>query len=179
MQSNLCTETFNYFDLDQAKIEQRANDEFEKITLTGGRPAERILYHCKIGQAAEVYFLDKCGYTDNPKDYQDIFNPESVNVDVKVTEKGDPTPGPTYDIQGCFDGVVDHIIGTVYPKDHPKAGQMKTPGLDKRRYEWNQEVADKIYFLHHNPTTRQYTFLCTASANKEARKYVQDAVDML
>ena len=65
MQSNLCTETFNYFDLDQAKIEQRANDEFEKITLTGGRPAERILYHCKIGQAAEVYFLDKCGYTDN------------------------------------------------------------------------------------------------------------------
>lgn len=175
MQSNLCTETFNYFDLDQAKIDQRANDEFEKITLTGGRPPERILYHCKIGQGAEVHFLDNCGYTDNPKDFQDIFSPKGINVDVKVTEKGHPVN----DIQGCFDGVVGHIVGTVYPEGHPKAGKMKTPGLDKRRYEWKQEVADKIYFLHHNPTTRDYTFLGTATANDLAEKYVQDAVDML
>ena len=111
----------------------------------------------------------------NPKDFQDIFSPKGINVDVKVTEKGHPVN----DIQGCFDGVVGHIVGTVYPEGHPKAGKMKTPGLDKRRYEWKQEVADKIYFLHHNPTTRDYTFLGTATANDLAEKYVQDAVDML
>ena len=167
MQSSLFTETFNYNDLDQAKIEKRALDEFEKIPKgSGGRPQERIWYHCKVGQGAEVHFLDNCGYTDNPKPFQDIFNLEGINVDVKVTEKGHPVD----DIQGCFEGVVGHIVGTVYPEGHPKAGQMKTPGLDKRRYEWNQEVAPKIYFLHHNPITRDYTFLCTATANDLASK---------
>ena len=165
MQSNLCTETFNLNDLDQAAISERAYTEFQKIKAYGGRTKEMVLYHCNVGQGAEIYLMHKCGYKDNTEDYQDLFKPCGVvPVEVKVTMKGHPET----DTDGCIQGIMDHIDGT-----------KNKVGIDERRFGWNKVVADKVYFYHFNPTTGNYTFLCTAHANKLLNRYVLDAENVL
>ena len=38
-----------------------------------------------MGQCAELYLIDKCGYTDNPNGFMDVFDPEGREIEVKVT----------------------------------------------------------------------------------------------
>jgi hypothetical protein len=38
-----------------------------------------------MGQCAELYLIDKCGYTDNPNGFMDVFDLEGREIEVKVT----------------------------------------------------------------------------------------------
>ena len=86
MPLNLYTETFNQTDIDPKRLYMRAKAEAEKITWNpNNRTPERILWDCMMGQCAELYLIDKCGYTDNPNGFMDVFDPEGREIEVKVT----------------------------------------------------------------------------------------------
>ena len=86
VQLNSYTETFNQTDIDPKRLYDRAFKESEKITWNpNNRTPERILEDCMMGQCAELYLLDKCGYTDNPNGFMDVFDLEGREIEVKVT----------------------------------------------------------------------------------------------
>lgn len=83
---NLYTETFNQTDIDPKRLYARAKAESEKITWNpNNRTREQILLDCMMGQCAELYLIDKCGYTDNPNGFMDVFDLEGREIEVKVT----------------------------------------------------------------------------------------------
>lgn len=49
------------------------------------RSKEKILEDCLMGQCAELYLIDKCGYTDNPNGFMDVFDLEGREIEVKTT----------------------------------------------------------------------------------------------
>ena len=86
MQLNSFTETFNQKDIDPKRLYDRAFKESEKITWNpNNRTPEKILEDCMMGQCAELYLIDKCGYTDNPNGFMDVFDLEGRESEVKVT----------------------------------------------------------------------------------------------
>ena len=86
VQLNSFTETFNQKDIDPKRLYDRAFKESEKITWNpNNRTKQRILEDCMMGQCAELYLLDKCGYTDNPNGFMDVFDLEGREIEVKVT----------------------------------------------------------------------------------------------
>ena len=85
-QLNSYTETFNQTDIDPKRLYARAKAESEKITWNpNNRTPQRILEDCMMGQCAELYLIDKCGYTDNPNGFMDVFDTEGREIEVKVT----------------------------------------------------------------------------------------------
>ena len=84
---------FEANDLDLKFLKNRAKAEAEEIYHTGsaasikGRTLMQIFQSSLYGQAAEVYLMEKHGFTDNPKKYKDLFNPEGQEVEVKVTSR--------------------------------------------------------------------------------------------
>ena len=83
---NSYTETFNQTDIDPKRLYDRAFKESEKITWNpNNRTPERILEDCMMGQCAELYLIDKCGYTDNPNGFMDVFDLEGREIEVKTT----------------------------------------------------------------------------------------------
>jgi len=83
---NSYTETFNQTDIDPKRLYERAKPESEKITWNPNmRSKEKILEDCLMGQCAELYLIDKCGYTDNPNGFMDVFDLEGREIEVKTT----------------------------------------------------------------------------------------------
>ena len=86
MQLNSYTETFNQTDIDPKRLYDRAFKESEKITWNpNNRTKQRILEDCMMGQCAELYLLDKCGFSDNPNGFMDVYDPVGNEIEVKVT----------------------------------------------------------------------------------------------
>jgi len=84
--SNSCTETFNHEDIDPTRLYNRAKAESEKITWNPNmRSKEQILQDCLMGQCAELYLIDKCGWTDNMNPYMDLYDLQGHEVEVKAT----------------------------------------------------------------------------------------------
>ena len=86
MQLNSYTETFNQTDIDPKRLYDRAFKESEKITWNpNNRTKQRILEDCMMGQCAELYLIDKCGFSDNPNGFMDVYDPVGNEIEVKVT----------------------------------------------------------------------------------------------
>ena len=86
MPLNSYTETFNQTDIDPKRLYDRAFKESEKITWNpNNRSKQRILEDCMMGQCAELFLIDKCGFADNPNGYMDVYDPVGNEVEVKVT----------------------------------------------------------------------------------------------
>ena len=83
---NSYTETFNQTDIDPKRLYDRAFKESEKITWNpNNRTKQRILEDCMMGQCAELYLIDKCGFSDNPNGFMDVYDPVGNEIEVKVT----------------------------------------------------------------------------------------------
>jgi|TARA_B110000908_G_scaffold168595_2_gene223839 hypothetical protein len=83
---NSYTETFNQTDIDPKRLYDRAFKESEKITWNpNNRSKQRILEDCMMGQCAELFLIDKCGFTDNPNGFMDVYDPVGNEIEVKVT----------------------------------------------------------------------------------------------
>ncbi len=86
MPLNSYTETFNQTDIDPKRLYDRAFKESEKITWNpNNRSKQRILEDCMMGQCAELFLIDKCGFTDNPNGFMDVYDPVGNEIEVKVT----------------------------------------------------------------------------------------------
>ena len=86
MQLNSFTETFNQKDIDPKRLYDRAFKESEKITWNpNNRSKQRILEDCMMGQCAELFLIDKCGFSDNPNGFMDVYDPVGNEIEVKVT----------------------------------------------------------------------------------------------
>jgi hypothetical protein len=86
VQLNSYTETFNQTDIDPKRLYDRAFKESEKITWNpNNRTKQRILEDCMMGQCAELFLIDKCGFTDNPNGFMDVYDPVGNEIEVKVT----------------------------------------------------------------------------------------------
>jgi hypothetical protein len=86
VQLNSYTETFNQTDIDPKRLYDRAFKESEKITWNpNNRSKQRILEDCMMGQCAELFLIDKCGFTDNPNGFMDVYYPVGNEIEVKVT----------------------------------------------------------------------------------------------
>ena len=86
MPLNSYTETFNQTDIDPKRLYDRAFKESEKITWNpNNRTKQRILEDCMMGQCAELFLIDKCGFTDNPNGFMDVYDPAGNEIEVKVT----------------------------------------------------------------------------------------------
>ena len=86
MQLNSYTETFNQTDIDPKRLYDRAFKESEKITWNpNNRTKQRILEDCMMGQCAELFLIDKCGFSDNPNGFMDVYDPVGNEIEVKVT----------------------------------------------------------------------------------------------
>ena len=86
VQLNSYTETFNQTDIDPKRLYDRAFKESEKITWNpNNRSKQRILEDCMMGQCAELFLIDKCGFTDNPNGFMDVYDPVGNEIEVKVT----------------------------------------------------------------------------------------------
>tara|TARA_B110000495_G_scaffold2458_1_gene1817 strand:- start:236 stop:673 length:438 start_codon:yes stop_codon:yes gene_type:complete len=83
---NSYTETFNQTDIDPKRLYDRAFKESEKITWNpNNRSKQRILEDCMMGQCAELFLIDKCGFSDNPNGFMDVYDPVGNEIEVKVT----------------------------------------------------------------------------------------------
>ena len=86
VQLNSYTETFNQTDIDPKRLYDRAFKESEKITWNpNNRSKQRILMDCMMGQCAELFLIDKCGFSDNPNGFMDVYDPVGNEIEVKVT----------------------------------------------------------------------------------------------
>ena len=86
VQLNSYTETFNQTDIDPKRLYDRAFKESEKITWNpNNRTKQRILEDCMMGQCAELFLIDKCGFSDNPNGFMDVYDPVGNEIEVKVT----------------------------------------------------------------------------------------------
>jgi len=85
---NSYTETFNQTDIDPKRLYDRAFKESEKITWNpNNRTKQRILEDCMMGQCAELFLIDKCGFSDNPNGFMDVYDPVGNEIEVKVTRR--------------------------------------------------------------------------------------------
>ena len=83
---------FNIEELNQEAIYQRAKDE--SLLIQSGtvashrnRPLNELINTCTYGQAAEQFLIEKCGFTDDPRRYKDVYDTSGQSVEVKVTTK--------------------------------------------------------------------------------------------
>ena len=82
---------FNINDLDQEALETKAKEEADGVWCDGkgpqvkGRTYEKLLADCKRGNAAERYLIEKQGFTNDPRPFKDVFDPNDVSIEVKVT----------------------------------------------------------------------------------------------
>jgi len=161
VQSNLCTETFNKKDVDFEVVLKKAMDEFALFKDNdNGRSKEKHFKDTIMGHRVEQWLIDKCGFINNPKEFQDIFKPDGVSrVEVKCTAMGD--------LENDTDGIIKGINGHLY-------GTPKRYGITTRRYKFKHDVADNVYLFHYNKLTGDYILVATAKANDLEGKYVLD-----
>jgi hypothetical protein len=83
------TLVFDSREIDQVLWEARAVRDadliFAKDTTRRGRTWEQVYERCKQGQAAEAWLISQ-GFTDDPRDYHDLIDPQGNPVEVKVTK---------------------------------------------------------------------------------------------
>ena len=146
---SMVTTKFNQTDIDSVVLKERATEEWKKITAVGMRTPHQVLMDCYVGQCVEVYLIEKCGYTNNPNGFYDVFAPDGREIECKVTQWRDWRKGCQHHLE-------------------------RKGGLDERRYGWGYGIADKVYFWSYDKTTGDYTFVATATANNNLRRYVLD-----
>ena len=83
---------FKLEELNQEAIYQRA--KAESLLIQSGtvashrnRPLNELINTCTYGQAAEQFLIEKCGFTDDPRRYKDVYDTSGQSVEVKVTTK--------------------------------------------------------------------------------------------
>jgi len=85
------TMQFNVADINQRKLEQRAFAEADLIYAKSGPRRDRDLAtirdDCIVGQRAEVYLMDMCGFSDDPRAYKDVKDPSGEPIEVKTTRR--------------------------------------------------------------------------------------------
>ena len=86
--SNIYTPTseFTVELVDQDLLQLRAESEAAVITRVGDRTPDEVLRDCKMGQAAELFLILFCGYTDNPNGFKDIYAPDGREIEIKVLQ---------------------------------------------------------------------------------------------
>ena len=82
---------FNVNILDLDRLKHRAFTEaqliFDKNTPGDNRSLLEVRRDCIVGQAAELYLIDFCGFRNDPRPFKDVFDIEETPVEVKVTKK--------------------------------------------------------------------------------------------
>jgi hypothetical protein len=80
---------FNRQDLDLELIHSRAFEEakgiFESPSRARGRSLGQILDSCIQGQTAEVYLIQKHGFTSDPRKFNDTIDPNGVPTEQKTS----------------------------------------------------------------------------------------------
>ena len=79
-------------DIDQTTWKIRAMEEAllikeNKSFQMSGRSFDNLIWRCEQGQAAEIFLLEHCGYTNDSRPYQDVIDPEDNPVAVKVCKE--------------------------------------------------------------------------------------------
>lgn len=81
---------FNANELNQnyllSRSHEEANEIFAKPSTRRGRSYEEILKTVLYGHVAEVFLIEKMGFTDDTRKYKDVINTAGKYVEVKVTE---------------------------------------------------------------------------------------------
>jgi hypothetical protein len=82
---------FNAMDLNQSALKERAEAEaqliYNKPSTRRDRSLEEIVETVLYGHVAEQYLIEQ-GWSDDPRPYKDVVNPNGEPVEIKVT-KGD------------------------------------------------------------------------------------------
>jgi hypothetical protein len=80
---------FNAMDLNQSALKERAEAEaqliYNKPSTRRDRSLEEIVETVLYGHVAEQYLIEQ-GWSDDPRPYKDVVNPNGEPVEIKVTE---------------------------------------------------------------------------------------------
>lgn len=119
-------------DIDGEALRLRAEKEtskiFSKPSTRRGRSFSEILATNMYGQVAEMYLMDHHRFTDDPRDFKDVFNTSSESVEVKVTE-------------------FDHYVPFVVERANKAHKERKT---------WSSPHSDILYVFVGNKETLDY-----------------------
>ena len=81
---------FNVVELNKCDLYNRAKNEatliYNKPSTRAGRTLQDITATVMYGQAAEQYLIEERGFSDDPRAYKDVIDPNNQPVEVKVTE---------------------------------------------------------------------------------------------
>ena len=94
------------------------------------KPGYSSWENTKNGLAAERMLIEKCGYTNDPRPYKDVFNPDRISVEVKS-------------------------FG-----DHRDADEYKKTVLSElwiRKVEWRKDISEHVVFFKRNDREGTYT----------------------
>lgn len=148
-------DTFTNKDIDQMKLREDVDNEYK----SGYSSYDNTEY----GLIAENYLKEHKNYTNNPKEYQDVFNPQNINTEIK-TFSGDREDPDKYkqDVLHNFSKAVD--------------GRSS---LWERKVMWKKEVADIVIFFKRTGNIKRredytITYVCDEifEWNSEMRRYI-------
>lgn len=78
-------------DLDQEKWKRLAFEEAAGIynhpSRAGGRSLYQIRTTCLMGKAPELFLMDSCGYSNDPRYCKDVVDPNLIPIEIKTTSK--------------------------------------------------------------------------------------------
>ena len=77
-------------DLDPRELLMRASTEakliYKKPSTRKGRTLQQITEACLRGHAAELYLIKYQNFSDDLREYKDLFDPSEESTEIKVTE---------------------------------------------------------------------------------------------
>jgi hypothetical protein len=128
-------QVFNIMDIDQSLLVELTDKEY--------KPGYSSWENTKNGLAAERILIELCGYTNDPRPYKDVFNPNKISVEVK--------------------SFGDH-------REDADAYKRKVlADLWERKVMWKKDISEYVVFFKRNDKEGTYTvhemFVWDKSAN--------------
>ena len=117
-------DTFTNKDIDQMKLIDHLQEEYKE----GYSSYDNTEY----GLIAEHYLIEHKNYTNDPRDYQDVFNPQNVSIEIKSYSEHFRSDPDTYK---------QNVL-----HNYSKANDGRS-SLWERKVMWNKEVADHVIFF--------------------------------
>lgn len=116
-------QVFNITDIDQSLLVELTDKEY--------KPGYSSWENTKNGLAAERMLIELCNYTNDPRPYKDVFNPDGVSVEVKS-------------------------FGT--HREDPVVYKRKVLGdLWERKVMWKKDISEHVIFFERDEETGTYT----------------------
>jgi len=116
-------QVFNIADIDQALLIKLTDEEY--------KPGYSSWENTKNGLAAERMLIELCGYTNDPRPYKDVFNPDNISVEVKSF--GDHREDPE-----------------IYKKE-------TLAKLWERKVMWKKDISEHVIFFQRDDKVGTYT----------------------